>query len=36
ADAGEDPGVVCAEIDLRRVADTRRRIPSLANERAFG
>ena len=35
ADAGSEPGIVCAEIDLQRVVDTRRRIPSLANERAF-
>lgn len=35
ADAGDEPGVICAEIDLQRVADTRRRIPSLANERGF-
>jgi len=35
ADAGGEPGVICAEIDLQRVADTRRRIPSLANERTF-
>ncbi len=33
AQAPDEPGVVTAEIDLARVADVRRRIPSLANRR---
>jgi len=35
AEAGTEPGVVTAEIDLERVAEIRGRVPSLANERAF-
>ena len=33
--AGDNPGVVVADLDLERVAATRRAIPSLANERGF-
>ncbi len=33
ADAGTEPGLALAEIDTSRVADVRRRIPSLANRR---
>ena len=36
ADGGEEPGVVLAEIDLRRVAEVRARIPSLRHDRPFG
>ncbi|MEZ5716224.1 MAG: carbon-nitrogen hydrolase family protein [Paracoccaceae bacterium] len=36
ADGGEEAGIVLAEIDLDRVAEARRKIPSLANERAYG
>jgi len=36
AEAGEEPGIIVAEIDLERVPDTRRRIPSLENGRRFG
>lgn len=32
-EAGEEPSVVVADIDLNRVRDTRRRIPSLSNVR---
>ena len=32
-EGGEEPDVICAEIDLARVADVRRRMPSLANRR---
>jgi deaminated glutathione amidase len=35
ADGGESPGVVLATIDLDRVAEARRRIPSLAHDRPF-
>jgi predicted amidohydrolase len=35
ADGGTEPGVVAATIDLDRVAETRRRIPSLTHDRAF-
>ena len=36
ADGGEEPGVVLAEIDLRRVAEVRAMIPSLRHDRPFG
>jgi predicted amidohydrolase len=32
-DMGEEPGVGFAEIDLQRVAEVRRQLPSLANRR---
>lgn len=35
ADGGTEPGVVVAEIDPSRAMATRRKIPSLANERSF-
>jgi len=35
ADAGTDPGFVTAEIDLDRVEDIRRMVPSLHNDRAY-
>jgi predicted amidohydrolase len=35
ADGGDEPGIVLAEIDLSKVADTRRRIPSLSHDRPF-
>lgn len=35
ADAGEDVGFVTAEIDVSKVAEARRRIPSLSHDRAF-
>jgi predicted amidohydrolase len=35
ADAGDAPGVVTAEIDMRRVADARRMIPALRHDREF-
>lgn len=35
ADGGETEGVVIAEIDLDKVRDTRRRIPSLQHDRPF-
>jgi predicted amidohydrolase len=35
ADGGTEPGVVMAEIDLDRVGEARRRIPSLAHDRAY-
>jgi predicted amidohydrolase len=34
-DAGEAPGVYLFEIDMDRLADARRRVPSLANRRNF-
>lgn len=36
AEAGEEPGVILAEIDLEKSPDMRRRIPSLENGRRFG
>ena len=35
ADAGTDPGVTCVDLDLSRVADARRRVPSLSHDRDF-
>lgn len=35
ADAGSEPGILYVDLDLSLVADNRRRIPSLVNERAF-
>ena len=35
ADAGPEPGVIFADIDLSRVKATRIRIPNLVNERSF-
>ncbi|RME34406.1 MAG: carbon-nitrogen hydrolase family protein [Gammaproteobacteria bacterium] len=35
ADAGEEPGFVCAGIDPGRVAEVRNRIPSLQHDRPF-
>jgi predicted amidohydrolase len=35
ADAGEAVGVICAELDLARVAETRARLPSLRHGRDF-
>lgn len=36
AEAGDQPGVVLAEIDLEKAIETRKRIPSLENGRRFG
>jgi predicted amidohydrolase len=36
ADAGEDEGVIVAEIDLDRVAQVRGQVPSLTHDRPFG
>jgi len=35
AEAGEEPGVILAEIDPARVAEARRRVPALGHDRAF-
>jgi deaminated glutathione amidase len=35
AEAGADPGVIAAEIDLAVLDDVRRRVPSLTHDRAF-
>ena len=35
ADAGTDPGVTYAELDLTKVDDARRRVPSLSHDRDF-
>ena len=35
ADAGEEPGFILAEIDPARVAEARRKVPSLGHDRAF-
>ena len=35
ADAGAEPGIICANIDLAQVQKVRSRIPSLKNERPF-
>ncbi len=36
ADAGEGEGIITAEIDLTRVAETRGKVPSLTHDRPFG
>ena len=35
ADAGREPGVTLVDLDLRRVAEARERVPSLGHDRAF-
>jgi len=35
AEAGEEPGVIRADLDMDRVSDVRARIPVLRNEREF-
>ncbi len=35
AEAGEEPGVIFADIDPAKVGEARRSVPSLANERAY-
>ncbi|WP_114392368.1 carbon-nitrogen hydrolase family protein [Oleisolibacter albus] len=35
ADAGEEPGFVLADLDLSRVAEARRMVPSLTHDRGF-
>ena len=35
AEAGDEPAILTAELDPARVAEARRRIPSLANDRAY-
>ncbi|MFY8094896.1 MAG: carbon-nitrogen hydrolase family protein [Niveispirillum sp.] len=35
ADAGEEPGVILANLDLSKVADARRMVPSLGHDRSF-
>jgi predicted amidohydrolase len=35
SDAGTEPGVSFAEIDLSRVSEARRRVPSLTHDRSF-
>jgi predicted amidohydrolase len=35
ADGGETPGITLAEIDMAKVAEARRMVPSLANDRDF-
>jgi len=35
AEGGTEPGVIVAEIDMRRIDDVRRKIPSLTHDRAF-
>ncbi|MDX1738994.1 MAG: nitrilase-related carbon-nitrogen hydrolase, partial [Alphaproteobacteria bacterium] len=34
-DAGTEPGVYIAEIDINQVAESRAMVPSLSNERPF-
>jgi predicted amidohydrolase len=36
AEAGTEPGVIIAEIDIRSVDEVRRKIPSLTHDREFG
>jgi len=36
AAAGDEPGVICAEVDLAEVTETRRRLPVLAQTREIG
>ena len=35
AEAGEEPGIIIADIDPARVAEARRSVPSLANARSY-
>jgi predicted amidohydrolase len=35
ADGGPEPGIIWADLDVEKVAETRRRIPALANERTL-
>lgn len=35
ADAGEEPGIILADLDLSRVAEARRMVPSLGHDRTF-
>ena len=35
AEAGEDPGVITARIDIARVAECRAMVPALCHDRAF-
>ena len=35
AEAGTDPGVIVADIDMQQVADARARVPSLAHDRTY-
>jgi deaminated glutathione amidase len=35
AEAGEEPGVIVADVDLARVAEARRQVPSLTHDREF-
>lgn len=35
ADAGSEPGVVVADLDVTRIDDVRRRVPSLTHDRSF-
>jgi predicted amidohydrolase len=35
ADAGEEPGMILAELDMARVAEARGKVPSLQHDRAF-
>lgn len=35
ADGGEEPGVVSAKIDPRKVTEARRMVPALSHDRAF-
>jgi predicted amidohydrolase len=35
AEAGDEPGVITAEIDLAKVAQVRGQVPSLSNDRNF-
>jgi predicted amidohydrolase len=36
ADAGTEPGIILAEIDPRKVAEVRGKVPSLSHDRPFG
>lgn len=35
ADAGTDPGVVCVDLDMGKVAQARKRVPALTHDREF-
>ncbi len=35
ADAGTDPGVVCVDLDMEKVAEARKRVPALTHDREF-
>lgn len=35
SDAGDAPGIICADLDISKVQDARRRLPSLSHDRTY-